>query len=322
MAAFVHMHERSQRRDIFFARGSASNTAVAVNRDILERLSGGLDVYRCRDPCRNESHIMSLEILRDPRIRRIGWRDLVPLSRLEVLKELGLSLPWFALSLYLAHVGWYLPALAASFVFFLTGLRQVHNAYHYALGLSRAPTEWVMFALSVLMLGSMHAIQLNHLRHHRHCMNDDDVESMGARMSGLGAILIGPLFPFCMHWKAFQLANRRQLRWIAVELLANAAILILVFLVLDVPALRYHFLVMMIGHCLTAFFAVWTVHHDCDRSHFIARTLRGPIKNFLSFSMFFHVEHHLYPNVPTCHLARLAARLDQVAPELQQKQVF
>ena len=27
-----------------------------------------------------------------------------------------------------------------------------------------------MFALSVLMLGSMHAVQINHLRHHRHCM--------------------------------------------------------------------------------------------------------------------------------------------------------
>jgi fatty acid desaturase len=38
--------------------------------------------------------------------------------------------------------------------------------------------------------------------------------------------------------------------------------------------------------------------------------------------MFFHVEHHLYPKVPTCHLAVLADRLDQAAPELKAKQVF
>jgi fatty acid desaturase len=95
-----------------------------------------------------------------------------------------------------------------------------------------------------------------------------------------------------------------------------------VFAVLDVPVLRYHVVAMAIGQCLTAFFAVWTVHHDCDRSHFIARTLRSRWKNLLSYSMFFHVEHHLYPKVPTCHLATLAGRLDLAAPELQTRKVF
>jgi len=97
---------------------------------------------------------------------------------------------------------------------------------------------------------------------------------------------------------------------------------VVVFAVLDVAALKYHVIVMAAGQCLTAFFAVWTVHHDCDRSHFIARTLRGWLKNALTFSMFFHVEHHLFPKVPTCHLGRLAQRLDDAAPELQQKRVF
>jgi fatty acid desaturase len=62
----------------------------------------------------------------------------------------------------------------------------VHNAYHYALGVSRAATEWVMLALSVLMLGSMHAVQVNHLRHHRYCLGEEDVEAM-ARACRLGA---------------------------------------------------------------------------------------------------------------------------------------
>lgn len=73
---------------------------------------------------------MSLEILRDPRVRSVEWRDLTRLSRGEVARELLLSLPWLALSLPLAQCGWYGPALIASFFLFLTGLRQVHNAFH------------------------------------------------------------------------------------------------------------------------------------------------------------------------------------------------
>src|SRR5262249_38760538 len=252
---------------------------------------------------------MSLEILRDARIRSVPWRDLVHLSRVEVVKELLLSVPWLAASLALAHGGYYVPALGFSFVFFLTGLRQVHNAYHYALGIPRAATEWVMFVLSVLMLGSMHAVQFNHLKHHKHCMDDEDVEAASARMSAVGALLVGPWFPAHMHLKALQAAPARQFQWIVAELLANVAWIAVVFAFLEVAALKYHVMVMAIGQCLTSFFAVWTVHHDCDRSHFIARTLRNRLKSLLFFDMFFHVEHHLFPKVPTCHLAQLTRRL-------------
>ena len=66
----------------------------------------------------------------------------------------------------------------ASFMLFLTGLRQVHNAHHYALGLSRRATEWFLFAMSVVMLGAMHAVQFNHLRHHKLCMAEGDAEAV------------------------------------------------------------------------------------------------------------------------------------------------
>ena len=265
---------------------------------------------------------MSLEIMKDPRIRQVEWKDLLSLSKYEVIKELFISLPWLVSSLYLAHQGFYLIALALSFVFFLTGLRQVHNAYHYALGISNKLTEWAIFVLSLLMLGSMHAVQITHLEHHKHCMDEQDVEAASAKLSGLKAILVGPLFPIRLHLKALSIAKGKQKRWIYLELIATLAIIVLAFGILDLQILKYHILAMTIGQCLTSFFAVWTVHHDCDRYHFIARTLRGRVKNFISFNMFFHVEHHLYPKVPTCHLPKLANRLDKMAPELSQKQVF
>jgi fatty acid desaturase len=137
----------------------------------------------------------TMSIHHDRRVRQVEWRDLITLSRLDIVKELTLSLPWLLGSLVCAHYGVFPAALAFSFIFFLTGLRQVHNAYHYALGLRRHPTEWVMFVLSVLMLGSMHAVQITHLRHHRFLMAADDVEAMSARLTWWQAVLIGPLFP-------------------------------------------------------------------------------------------------------------------------------
>ena len=252
----------------------------------------------------------------------VEWKDLVHLTKLEIARELTISLPWLAASWILSAQHIYLPALACSFMFFLTGLRQVHNAYHYALGLPRWLTEWVMAGLSVLMLGSMHAVQINHLRHHRHCMDDEDVEAMSARLPAWKAIAIGPLFPLRLHQKALEVANTRQRRWIIGELAANAAVLAVAFAVLDLWWLRYHIGAMAAGQCLTAFFAVWTVHHDCEPRRVFARTIRSRLKALVTYNMFFHIEHHLFPAVPTCKLPILAERLDAVAPEWGSRKVF
>jgi fatty acid desaturase len=152
-------------------------------------------------------------------------------------------------------------------------------------------------------------------------MAEEDLEAMSARGNAWQALLIGPWFPVRLHLTALVRARGRVRRWIVAELLGNALWLGLVLGVLDVPLLRLHVLSMAVGQCLTAFFAVWTVHRDCEHSHFIARTLRRPFLNLISFNMFFHVEHHLFPKVPTCHLPRLATRIDQVAPELQSMEV-
>ncbi len=264
-----------------------------------------------------------MECPRDPRLQSLAWRDLARVNRGQVAAELLLSLPWLAGSLVLASAGLYLPALAASFVFFLAGLRQVHGACHYSLGVSRTASEWVLFVLSVIMLGSMHAVQVNHLRHHRYCLAEGDVEAASARLSGWRAILSGPLFPLRLQRAALRFGNRRQRRWVRAELGGNVVWLAAVFGILNLPALRYHVLVMAIGQCLTAFFAVWTVHHGCEPStHRFARTLRGAWANFLTMHMFFHVEHHLCPSVPTCHLPQLAERLDRVAPEYKEMRVI
>src|SRR5262249_31083997 len=155
--------------------------------------------------------------------------DLVPLNCRQTAHELLLSLPWLCLALWLASLHLYLPALLASFVFFLAGLRQVHDAFHYALGLSRGATEVLMFILSVLMLGSMHGVQSTPLQPHKPCLDDEDVGGMCARLPAWQALLIGPWFPVRMHCHALRAGNRRRRVWIVGELLANMAWVLLVF---------------------------------------------------------------------------------------------
>jgi hypothetical protein len=162
------------------------------------------------------------------RLRRVPWRDLVALRPAEVGRELLLPLPWLAGSLVMAGWGYYSLALGLSFVFFLTGLRVVRGAFHYALGLPRLATEIVLLVFSQLMLGSMHAVRWNHLRHHRHCLGEDDIEAMGARRSAWGAIRLGPVFPLRLHRAALAAAPQRERRWIIAELAGNPALVTLV----------------------------------------------------------------------------------------------
>lgn len=261
-------------------------------------------------------------IKKDKRFRDIQWTDLLKLSSFEIYYELIISLPWLLLSFVAASREYYLLALGFSFLFFITGLRQVHNACHYGLGISKQANDNVLFILSIMMLGSMHVIQINHIRHHKYFPGTEDVEALSAQMPLIKAFLVGPFFPILLHIKAIQVANKKQLKWITLELLANVIWILSVFFLFEISWLKYHVIVMGIGQCLTAFFAVWTVHHDCDPDEFVARTIRHKFKAKITFNMFFHLEHHLFPAVPTCHLHILAQRLDKSIPDMKKKEVF
>ena len=261
-------------------------------------------------------------LTRDPRIRSIAWRDLVPVNGFEIVVELLLPASWLAASLMAAAAHWYVPALFLSFMFFLAGLRVVHNAFHYALGLPRGATEAVLWAMSLIMLGSMHAVRFNHLRHHRLALGEGDVEGRSATLPWWRALLRGPVFTVELHVAALRKGTGALRAKVIGELLMNAAWIAFVFGWPGSGVLRYHVAAMAAGQCFTSFFAVWTVHHHCDRTHYLARTLRNRVKNAITFDMFRHIEHHLFPAVPTCHLARLSERLDLAAPELKRKIVF
>lgn len=247
--------------------------------------------------------------------RRVRWRDLVPMRTAEGIAECCHPLPWLAASWMLAAAGWGPAALPCSFMVFLTALRLNHEAIHGHLGFSPAGHRRVMHALSLLMLGSNNAVAFNHLRHHAHIGTEKDIEGKAGRMSGWRVLLYGPLFPIEMHRDAWRHGGPTLRRRMTVDAAGNGGLIALA-LGTGSAVLLYHFAVMAAAQCLTAFFAVWITHHGTEHDGLGARTQRSPLVNLLTYNMFFHLEHHLFPAVPVKRLGLLATRLDAAAPEI------
>lgn len=252
--------------------------------------------------------------------KKVHWKDLVHLNAGEVFIENTITLPWLIASWIFAGLEYWLAAIPCSFLFFLTALRQVHNGFHNALGTGKKLTWLSLYLNSMLMMTSAHAVQFSHLRHHKYCLGEKDHEGKCARMAWYAAILYGPMHVYTIHKVALQEGNRFYKRDVRVEMLS-----ILIFgaaaFILQNPVLIYHVVIMLAGEFFSAFFAVWTVHHDLD-DQTIARTQRTGWKNFITYNMFYHLEHHLFPAVPTIKLPELARRIDEVIPELEKKQTF
>ena len=245
--------------------------------------------------------------------RRVTWRDLVPMRRAEGTVECLHPLPWLAASWLLAASGRPLLALPASFMFFLTALRLNHEAIHGHLGFDALCHRLVMHGLSILMLGSNNAVAFNHLQHHKHLNTPLDIEGKAGRMSGWRVLLYGPLFPVEMHIDAWRRGGRALRRRMLID---GAGNLLMLAAAAALPVLRFHIAAMVAAQCLTAFFAVWITHHDTEHDGLGARTQRSRLVNLLTYNMFFHLEHHLFPAVPVKRLGRLAARMDATAPEV------
>jgi fatty acid desaturase len=255
-----------------------------------------------------------------PITKRIYWKDLTKLTPWEIFLENTITIPWLAGSWILAWLHSYIPAALCSVMFFLTALRQSHNGYHHTLGTGRKLTWLCLYSNSLLMLASMHAVKFCHLRHHKYCLAEQDHEGKCAKMKWHQAILYGPIHVFSIHKAALRLGSKKYKRDVMVEIASIVVFVIFVF-TLHISFLMYHCIAMFGGEMLSAFFAVWTVHHDLDE-HVIARTQRRRWKNMITYNMFYHLEHHMFPAVPTLKLPKLAKRIDAVIPDMEKRQTF
>ena len=237
------------------------------------------------------------------------YKDLEIIPKFQFLWELFLPLPWLAVSLALyASPLWFLGPFA-TFYFFLCCLRLNHEAIHSNLGLKRRWDHVIMHGLSGLMIGSNHADAFCHLKHHADTMGHDDHEGHCARMSMWQVLLYGPKFPIDLNLATWKQGGAKWQRRILIDWVCVAALLVLA-LGSGWAALQLHILVMLIGQCLTAFFAVWITHWGTEETGLAGRSQRGAFA-WLAYQMFYHREHHLFPRVPVSRLAELGRRLDE-----------
>lgn len=215
--------------------------------------------------------------------------------------------------------------------FFAAAFRQAHDGYHHSLGTGKRTTTGILLLLSVLLITSLHSIRATHMEHHRNPLGDSDIEGSLAKVSWWQAMLGGVTYRLSIYRQGLRLSSRRNQRIAYLEfgLIASviATALVLSVFPIAVPAiamsaqvLMYHILTMMLANASVGIIAVWGVHHDCDET--VARTERNLLVNFLTFNLLYHVEHHLFPAVPSNHLPQLAKRLDAEVPHLTEARVL
>lgn len=251
-------------------------------------------------------------------LKRIEWRDLAHMRARDRLAECALPLPWLIASWWCAARGWWPLALGASFLFFLVALRLNHEAIHHNLGFGARGHQRVMHGLSFLMIGSNHSVAWNHLRHHQHLDTPQDLEGKAGRMSLRQVLAYGPRFPIECHAAALREAGPVWRRRVLIDLGLNG-VMGAIALATMAQFLFYHLAAMAVAQSLTALFAVWITHRPGEGHAAIARTQRNRLVNFVSYNMFYHLEHHLFPGVPVRRLPKLAQRLDAAMPSVAAK---
>ena len=276
----------------------------------------------------NQTHT-NKELATKQAIAAVEWQDLRQLTRGQIAYNVILPYPFLLLSWWLASQSWYVLACGASYLFFAAAFRQAHDGYHHSLGIGKRTTTVILLLLSALLMTSLHSIRATHMAHHRDPLGDNDIEGSLAKVSWWQAMLGGITYRLDIYRHGLHLSSRRnrKLAWLEFALIGSVIIFALMLTAFTVPVLAiltqvliYHILTMMLANASVGIIAVWGVHHDCDET--VARTERNPIVNVLTFNLLYHVEHHLFPAVPSNHLPVLAKRLDAAVPYLTKQQVL
>jgi fatty acid desaturase len=197
------------------------------------------------------------------------------------------------------------------FLIFVAVVTVTHDVVHGTLGLTARQSDWALFVMGAVLLESGHAYRCTHRQHHASFPDDGDPEGYPAKLSLLGAIAYGPVFLWRLWWWAFR-HSPAQRRWLVVELMLPITVLGIGISVSEqTPAVLLYAVFAIVGSWVYPLLTVYLPHKDYGDSPLTqTHTLRGRLIPALFLELTYHLEHHLYPQVPSHHLAKLAQRLD------------
>jgi len=253
----------------------------------------------------------SVASVRPPSLRRLGL-DLLTSTASHRAIAVVRPVIWFAVYVFTARSNLILLLPFAMFMLFVSLVTITHDLVHGSLGFGRRTTEIALALTGAVLLESGHAYRYTHLHHHRTFPDEHDPEGSPARATLFEALVSGPLFLSKLWWFAWseRSGNRHERAWLLAEALTAILVPVFAFMTWSTGLLTY---------CALAILASWTypllaVHLPHRASgpgpleH--TRTVRGRIIPKLLLELTYHLEHHLYPQVPSHHLAELARRLD------------
>ncbi len=257
----------------------------------------------------------------DPELPRLSTLGCDLLATTTSQRRLALARPFIGLAAYslaaFADLWWLTPFLV--FLIFVAVVTVAHDVVHGSLGLTKQQTEWALFAFGAVLLESGHAYRLTHLQHHRVFPGDDDPEGDPARMPLWIAVLHGPTFLPRLWWWAFRRARDESAErsWLIAEAAWAVAVPIAgVLLWRTTPAVFVYATLAIVGSWSYSLLTVHLPHrHYGDTPLTQTHTLRGRIVPALFLELTYHLEHHLYPQVPSHHLPKLSQRLAPVFTE-------
>ncbi len=231
-------------------------------------------------------------------------------------RRIALARPFLGVLAYAlaawAGAWWLTPGIV--FLIFVAVVTVTHDVVHDTLGLSRRGTEWALFAMGAILLESGHAYRATHLRHHLVFPGADDPEGDPARMSFSASLLYGPIFlPRLWIW-AYRKSRHgsEQRRWLLAEAAwAFGGVVIGVLLTPVTASVLVYVALVIVGSWVYPLLTAHLPHFEYGETPLTqTRTLRGRIVPALFLELTYHLEHHLYPEVPSHNLPQLSRRLD------------
>jgi beta-carotene hydroxylase len=196
---------------------------------------------------------------------------------------------------------------------FLTYGSVSHDLVHANLGLPPAVNRGVLRVMELLMLRSGTVYRIVHLNHHaKYPDAHDDPEGAAARLGLARTLGEGVIFQFKLGRWAWRRASQGDRRRMLAEWCGIGAILATsVALLPRTPVL--------LAYCALVYAGSWVIPlvtsylvHDPGADHVLRQTrlYRGAFYSLVAFDHLYHLEHHLYPQVPHQNWKRLARRLD------------
>jgi beta-carotene hydroxylase len=246
-----------------------------------------------------------------PALKLLG-EDLLRVSWEAQFVSLAAPFACTLLFFFFAAYGWHLAALISAMALsFVTYASTSHDLVHKNLGLPLWLNETLLAVIELLAFRSGHAYRVVHLYHHAHFPDHKDIEGRSAQMSLPRALIEGVTLQFRI-WRFALGQHGPNRRWVIAEVAGALVILAACLAVIAVTVLPAVYACLAIaGSWIYPFMTAYLVHDASGRSALTqTRRFRGRLFSVLALEHLYHLEHHLYPQVPHQNWPELARRLD------------